>query len=85
MQIQLLGHLVGNRIIKPDSEGIAALKDLVVPMIKKEQQRILGPFSYYAKRVANFSDIIQPLVQTKKFPLLQDAVKAFTGKEKQTR
>ena len=76
-QIQLLGHLVGNGIIKPDPERIAALEDLVVPTTKKELQRILGLFSYYAKWVANFSDIIRPLVQTKTFPLSQDALKAL--------
>ena len=35
-QIKLLGHLVGNGVIKPDSERVAALNDLLQPTTKKE-------------------------------------------------
>ena len=76
-QIQLLGHLVGNGEIKPDPERIAPLKDLEVPKLKKELQRILGLFSYYSKWVPNFSEIIRPLVQNEAFPLSNDAISAF--------
>ena len=76
-QIQLLGHLVGNDEIKPDPECIAPLKDLEVPKLKKELQRILGLFSYYSKWVPNFSEIIRPLFQNKAFPLSNDAISAF--------
>ena len=47
-QIQLLGHVVGNGVIKPDPERVAVLHDLKAPQTKKELQRILGLFSYYA-------------------------------------
>ena len=68
---------MGNGEIKPDPERIAPLKDLEVPKSKKELQRILGLFSYYSKRVPNFSEIIRPLVQNEAFPLSNDAISAF--------
>ena len=61
-QIKLLGHLVGNSVIKPDPKRVAALNDLQQPTTKKELQRILGLFSYYSKWVSNYSALIQPLV-----------------------
>ena len=76
-QINLLGHLVGNGVIKPDAERITALNELKLPKTKKELQRILGLFSYYAKGVPNFSQIIRPLVQTKAFPLSEEASEAI--------
>ena len=76
-QIQLLGHLVGNGVIKPDPERIAAINDLPEPTTKKELQRILGLFSYYSKWVSNFSAIIRPLVQTVLLPLSEEAANAF--------
>ena len=66
-QINLFGHLVGNDVIKPDPERITALNELKLPKTKKDLQRILGLFSYYAKWVPKFSQIIRPLVQTKAF------------------
>ena len=44
-QIQLLWHLVGNGVIKPDPERIAALENMSEPKSKKEMQRILGQFT----------------------------------------
>ena len=76
-QIQLLGHLVGNGVIKLDPERIAALNDLPAPTTKKELQRILGLFSYYSKWVPNYSAIIRPLVHADSFPLSEAASHAF--------
>ena len=47
------------------------------PQNKKELQRILGLFSYYAKWVPNFSDVIRPLVQNKHYPLPEEAANAL--------
>ena len=68
---------MGDGIIKPDPELIAALKDLPQPTTKKELQRVLGLLSYYFKCVSNYSTIIRPLVQTVLFPLSEEAAKAF--------
>ena len=76
-QIKLLGHLVGNGVIKPDPERVAALNDLQQPTTKKELQRILGLFSYYSKWVPNYSALIRPLLQTDSFLLSKDALNAF--------
>ena len=72
-----MGHLVGNGVIKPDPEHVAALNNLQQPTTKKELQRILGLFSYYSKWVPNYSALIQSLVQTNSFPLSKDALNTF--------
>ena len=76
-QIKLLGHLVGNGVIKPNPERVAALNDIQQPTTKKELQRILGLFSYYSKWIPNYSAHIRPLVQSDSFPLSKDALNAF--------
>ena len=76
-QIQLLGHLVGNGVIKPDPEKIAAVENMSESKSKKEMQRILGLLSYYAKWVANFSDVIRLLVQNERYPLSEEASNAL--------
>ena len=76
-QIKLLRHLVGNGIIKPNPERVAALNDLQQPTTKKELQQILSLFSYYSKWVPNYSALIRPLVQTDSFPLSKGALNAF--------
>ena len=43
-QINLLGHLVGNGVIKPDPERITALNELKLPKIKKRTAKNLGSF-----------------------------------------
>ena len=70
-------NLVGNGVIKPDPERIAALNDLQQPTTKKELPQILGLFSYYSKWVPNYSALIPPFVQTDSFPLSKDALNAF--------
>ena len=76
-QIKLLGHLVGNGVIKPDPERVAALNDVQQATTKKELQRILSLFSYYSKWVPNYSALIRPLVQNDLFPSSKDALNAF--------
>ena len=76
-QIKLLGHLVGNSVIKPDPKLVAALNEVQQPTTKKELQRILGLCNYYSKWVPNYSALIRPLLQTDSFPLSKDALNAF--------
>ena len=76
-EIKLLGHLVGNVVIKPDPESVAALNDLQQPSTKKELQRILDLFSYYSKSIPNYSALIRPLVQTDSFSLSKDGLNTF--------
>ena len=47
------------------------------PKSKKKLQRILGLFSYYAKWVPNFSEILRPLAQNKRYPLPEEATNAY--------
>ena len=55
-QIDLLGYRVSHLNIRPDPERLKPLKELPVPKCKKELQRVLGMFSYYARWVPNFSE-----------------------------
>ena len=48
---------MGIGVIKPDPERIKALNEIKPPKTKKELQRILRFFSYYAKWVPNLSQI----------------------------
>ena len=77
-QIQLLGHLVGNGVIKPDPECFAALNDLPAPTTKRvaknfrSVQLLLQVGTY-----CNYSGIIRLLVHADSFPLSEAAWHAF--------
>ena len=67
--INILGYCVGNSTIKPDPERLIPLQNLPPPNNQKALKRVLGLFAYYAKWIFQFSDKIQTLKQTTKFPL----------------
>ena len=46
--INTLGYLVGNEIIKPDSERLRPSEQLPPPTNSKSLKRVLGLFAYYA-------------------------------------
>ena len=48
-ETSLLGYRVGGGVIKPDPQRVQALQDLPIPTTKKELQRIMELFTYYAK------------------------------------
>ena len=48
-----------------------------MPKTKKELQRMMGLFAYYAKWIPYYSATIRPLVQTVKLPLDDEAQKAL--------
>ena len=76
-----MGYRVSHLNIRPDPERLKPLKELPVPKCKKELQRVLSMFSYYARWVPNFSEKIRPLVESSKnniFPLTSQSVNAFS-------
>ena len=81
--INVLGYCVGNNKIKPDPDRLQPLQELPPPTSAKSLQRTLGLFAYYAKWIPNFSDKIQPLINTKTFPLNETALTAFNLLKKQ--
>jgi len=59
--VDLLGYRISNSTLQPDPER--------TPGNAKEQQRIIGPFAYYAQWFFKYSDKIKPLIQNVSFPL----------------
>ena len=76
-EIHFLGHLVGNGMIKPDPDRVRDLLDIPVPRTKKQLQRAIGIFAYYAKWLYCYSDTVRPLLDTVEFPLSREAETSF--------
>ena len=51
--------------------------ELAAPTTPKELKQIQGLFAYYAKWIADFSTKIKPLIDTKSFPMSDEAMAAF--------
>ena len=81
--INILGYQVGNGSIKPDPERLRPLQEFPSPMNLRSLRRTLGMFAYYAKWIPHFSDKIRPLVDSKTFPLDDDALVAFNSLKKE--
>ena len=54
--IDFLGHRITNGSLRPDLERVKSLTKLPVPRSSKEQQRVVGPFVYYAQWIRCYSD-----------------------------
>ena len=75
--IRLLGYKISPGTLEPDPDRVKPLLRLPAPRDLKSLRRVVGMFAYYAQWVSNYSDEIKPLVDTKEFPLKEEAVKAF--------
>ena len=63
--IQILGYVVGNGVVKPDPERMRALTAFPPPTGYKALRRVLGMFAYYAKWIDHFADKVRPLAEAK--------------------
>ncbi len=81
--INVLGYCVGDNVIKPDPDRLRPLQELPPPTNMGSLRRVQGLFAYYAKWIPGFSDKIQPLINTKTFPLSESALTAFNSLKKQ--
>ena len=81
--INILGYLVGNRIIKPDLESLQFLEQLPPPTNPKSLKRVLGLFAYYAKWIKQFSEKIKRLKEAKSFPLNDSQINDFQNLKKE--
>ena len=77
--INILGYVVGNMVIKPDPERMRPLLDFPPPNNVNALRRVLGMFAYYAKLIFDFAEKIRPLADAKQFPLKRDALNAFVS------
>ena len=76
--INILGYIVGNMVIKPDPERMRPLLDFPPPNNMNALRRVLGMFAYYAKWIFDFAEKKKrPLADAKHFPLKCDALNAF--------
>ena len=70
--INILGHVIGNGEIKPNSERLETLMNYPTPSSPAELRRLLGFFAYNAKWVPQYSDQVKLLLdafEQKSFPL----------------
>ena len=72
-----MGYQIHDRTLRPDPERVKTLLDIPVPKSKKELSRAIGLFAYYAKWLPRFSCKVKPLVESRMFPLNENAVRCF--------
>ena len=75
--ISLLGYQIYDRTLRPDPEHVRTLLGIPVPKSKTELSRAIGFFAYYAKWLPRFSCKVKPLVESRTFPLNENAVRCF--------
>ena len=61
--VVVLGHLVSHRSIRSDPEKIHTVEKLDYPSNLAELHSALGPFSWFQKYIACFSEIASPLTE----------------------
>lgn len=64
--INILGHIVDNKGIRPDPERITAIKQFPLPKTKKELMSFLGLIGYCRKFIRNLSEKAKPLYEVVK-------------------
>ena len=75
--LAILGYLIENGKILPDPDRVKPLLNLPVPSDFPGLKRVIGMFAYFSKFIPKFSDRINPLVKTTKFPLSVEQITAF--------
>jgi len=80
--ICLLGYRISEGNLSPDSDRVKPLLDMPIPKTNKELRRVIGLLAYYARWILHYSDIVKPLVDSKKFPLSKQAISCFEGMRK---
>ena len=59
--ISFLGHVVGTGTIKPISDNVYKILNIVQPKTKKQVRSIIGLVNYYAKFIPHISTLLTPL------------------------
>ena len=75
--IEIRRYIVGNGIVRPDPEGLRALKEFPPPVCFKSLRRVRGMFAYYAKWIERCADKVRPLAKEEAFPLVGDSLNAL--------
>ena len=77
--VDLLGYRIKAGTLKPDPTRVKSLQELPPPTNRKEQQRVIGLFAYYAQWISHYSDKIKPLITNATFPLKDKALTSFSN------
>ena len=77
--VDLLGYRIKAGTLKPDPITVKSLQELPPPTNRKEQQRVIGLFAYYAQWISHYSDKIKPLITKVTFPLKDEALTLFSN------
>lgn len=64
-EIPFLGHIIGNRSIRPDPSRYQNLMDFPTPRTLAQLNRMIGLFAYYAKWLHNCSELTQSLTNSR--------------------
>ncbi|KMQ83221.1 enzymatic poly [Lasius niger] len=75
--VTLLGYVISNKTIKPDSNRLKPLLELPIPKDAASLRRTLGMFSHYRRWILRFSEIVRPLLEKNQFPLSDKATSVF--------
>jgi hypothetical protein len=62
-EIKVLGHIVGNGVIKPNPDKVKAIRNYPVPNSQRELRSFIGLVNYYRKFIPNLSTVAEPLFQ----------------------
>ena len=65
-QLEYLGHVIGNGIIKPTGDKINKIRDTPRPTTKRQVRSFLGLAGFYRKFIPNFAEIALPLTDATK-------------------
>ena len=77
--VDLLGYRIKAGTLKPDPTRVKSRQELPPPTNRKEQQRVIGLFAYYAQWISHYSDKIKPLITNVTFPLKDEALTSFSN------
>lgn len=56
-ELKYIGHIIGNKVLKPDPEKVVAIMSFKQPDSKQDLQRFLGMVNYLAKFCDSLSEM----------------------------
>ncbi|CAG4950691.1 unnamed protein product [Colias eurytheme] len=60
-EVKFLGHIFNSNGIKPDPDRIRVIRDMSIPVNRKELERFLGMSNYVSRFIPNYAKLVEPL------------------------